>query len=163
MDMDQVIFAALAAINEKWTAHVGESESSRSDMNERKGDTRTAELEEMKQKIKLQDSNIASQQEEMVRQKDEIAFLREAVQKLQETQSTVTSTSELIPQCAEGVLYDSSKVEDTASHDGVTMPFTDMAVEAEAEAEESPVAAATSIDDFNDNATMSLDFEKESH
>ena len=133
------------------------------DAKERKGDTRAAEPEEMKQKIELQDSKIASQQEEMVRQRDEISFLREAVQKLQETQSRVTSTSELVPQCDEGVPYDASKVEETASHDGdgVTMPFADMKVEAEAE--ESPVAAATSIDDFNDNAFMSIDFEKESH
>ena len=153
MDMDQVFFAAIEAINEKWIKHANGSE-----------DERTAELlEEMKQKIVLQDSKIASQQEEMVRQRDEIAFLREAVQALQETQSTATSTSELVPQpqCAEGVPYDASKVEDTASHDGVTMPFAD--VEEKAEVEESPVAAATSIGDFNENATVSLDFEKESH
>ncbi len=101
MEIDEYIFAALEAINEKWTKHASDSESS-SDTEEKEG-----AIEELKEEVAVQKAQIASQQEELMRQKDqmarqnsEITMLREAVQKMQDSLVGVATSSESIGQCA---------------------------------------------------------------
>ena len=109
MDLDEYIFASLKAWNKKWTAHACDSESSSAE--------KEGAIEEMKEEIAVQKVQIASQQEEldtlrsqqekaalkmdeMIRQTNEIAMLRETVQKLLESQApTAGISSESTPQC----------------------------------------------------------------
>ena len=118
MEMDEYIFAALEAINEKWTKHASGSESS-SDAEEKEG-----AIEELKEDIAVQKAQIASQQEELMRQKDqmarqnsEITMLREAVQKMQDSLVGVVTSSENIGQCAadESLTVLSAESEDNCS------------------------------------------------
>ena len=114
MDLDEWIFAALKACNEKWTKHAADSEDSSSDTKAEKGGV----VDEMQDKIALQDAQIADQQkelrllrsqqeelvlqmDEMKRQSDDITILREAVKQLQESQAATSASSESfpIPQC----------------------------------------------------------------
>ncbi len=105
MDLDEWIFAALKAWNEKWTAHASDSESSSDSEAEKAG-----AIEEMKGEIALQKSQIADQQEELMLQRDqvtkqnnEIAMLRETLQKLLGSHITASTSPESIPQ------YDAAK------------------------------------------------------
>eukprot|EP00984_Skeletonema_dohrnii_P027847 scaffold17539_cov76-Skeletonema_dohrnii-CCMP3373.AAC.2 len=94
MEMDERVFSALAASNEKWTAHADNSDSGSA-----------SEIEKMKEKIESQEKELRilhSQQreitlrmEEMKKQTDEIAMLWEEMHKMGESQA-----SESIPQCA---------------------------------------------------------------
>ena len=93
MEVDEWIFAGLEAWNEKWTAHSSDSESS----SDKKGD----EVAEMKDEI-------ACQKAQIIRQNDEIAMLRETVQKMQESLGAATTSPERFPQC--------DAVKDLSSH-----------------------------------------------
>eukprot|EP00985_Skeletonema_marinoi_P008780 scaffold4015_cov200-Skeletonema_marinoi.AAC.11 len=89
MDLDEWIFAALKACNEKWTEHAADAEDSSSEAE--KGGA----IDEMKDKIVLQDAQIADQQKELMRQKEqieqmarrsgELTELQEAVQNMQDS------------------------------------------------------------------------------
>eukprot|EP00984_Skeletonema_dohrnii_P015654 scaffold6800_cov89-Skeletonema_dohrnii-CCMP3373.AAC.2 len=70
MEIDEYIFSALDAINEKWTEHAADKEAS-----------------EMK-------AQIESQQEEIDNQRNDIRMLREAVEKLQQSQAVEASDSD---------------------------------------------------------------------
>jgi uncharacterized coiled-coil protein SlyX len=80
MDMDEHIFAALEAANEKWTAHAAEDTSS--DTEARSGSI----INEMKDEIALQREQITSQQEDLRK-------LRELVEKLQESQAAAAAAA----------------------------------------------------------------------
>ena len=89
MDLDEWIFAALKACNEKWTEHAADAEDSSSEAE--KGGA----IDKMKDKIALQDAQIADQQKELMRQKEqieqmarrsgELTELQEAVQNMQDS------------------------------------------------------------------------------
>ena len=98
MEIDEYIFSALDAINEKLTKHASDSESSSEEEAEKE-----AAIEEMKEEVALQKTQISSQQEELMLQKDqmarqnnEIAMLRQAVQKMEDSLAAVAL--EPIPQ-----------------------------------------------------------------
>ena len=123
MDLDEWIFAALKAWNEKWTAHASDSESSSDSEAEKLG-----AIEEMKGEIALQKSQIADQQEELMLQRDqvakqnnEIAMLRETVQNLLGSHPTA-STFKSIPQStvSESLSKTAAKLEGVSS-DAVTV------------------------------------------
>ena len=105
MDLDEWIFAALKACNEKWTEHASESEDSSSDTKVEKGGA----IDEMKDKIALQDAQIADQQKELMRQKiqieqmtsrsGELTELQEGVQNMQESQAGSSASFETIFYC----------------------------------------------------------------
>eukprot|EP00984_Skeletonema_dohrnii_P010978 scaffold4339_cov100-Skeletonema_dohrnii-CCMP3373.AAC.3 len=80
MDLDEWIFAALEACKEKWTAHAADSKDSSSDTE--KGGV----IDEMKDKIALQDSQIADQQKELMRQKIQIEQMARQFGELTELQ-----------------------------------------------------------------------------
>ena len=94
MEMDQVIFAAIEAWNNKWTAHADESKDARSETEEgNRNGTAASALKKMKMEIASQDAKIAAQQ-------DEIRMLRDTMQQILESQSVAGATpSESIPQC----------------------------------------------------------------
>ena len=76
MEIDENIFAAFNAINDKWTAHAAESE----------------EVSEMKKELERQRAQIASQQEEIDNQREDLRMLRETVEKIQEAQASAAAT-----------------------------------------------------------------------
>ena len=95
MDMDEKIFAAIEAWNDKWTAHVAESEDIRSDSEVANSNTAALALEEMNKDIASQDEKIAAQQ-------DEIRMLRDTMQQILDLESQAVegaAKSESIPQC----------------------------------------------------------------
>ena len=77
MEIDEHIFAAFNAINDKWTDHAAESE----------------EVSEMRKELERQRAQIASQQEEIDNQRRDLRMLRETVEKIQESQATVAATT----------------------------------------------------------------------
>mmetsp|Transcript_12901 Transcript_12901/g.25990 ORF Transcript_12901/g.25990 Transcript_12901/m.25990 type:complete len:318 (+) Transcript_12901:494-1447(+) len=90
MEIDEYIFAALKASNEKWTAHAAESEDSRL----------LTEVSEMKEKAERQRAQIESQQEQIndqqgqiTDQREELKMLREMVEKIQEAQAATAAAS----------------------------------------------------------------------
>ena len=98
MEIDEYIFSALEAINDKWTKHASGSDAEA----EKEG-----AIEKLKEEIALQKAQIISQQEELMLQKDqvarqngEIAMLRKTVQKIQDSLARVITPSESIAQCA---------------------------------------------------------------
>ena len=97
MEIDEYIFSALEAINDKWTKH-----ASGSDAEAEKG-----AIEKLKEEIALQKAQIISQQEELMLQKDQvarqngdIAMLRKTVQKTEDSLARLITPSESIAQCA---------------------------------------------------------------
>ncbi len=132
MDLDEWIFALLGLCNEKWTAHVSDSDAE-------------AEKEKMKKEIALQKEQIASQvellgmlrsqqekttleMEEMKRQTREVTILRETVQKLLESQAAAAATSsDSAPKCATGECLNTHTAEakgallDAVAGEGETM------------------------------------------
>ncbi len=76
MEIDEYIFAAFNAINDKWTAHAAESE----------------EVAEMKKELERQRAQIASQQEQIDNQREDVRMLRETVEKIQEAQASAVAT-----------------------------------------------------------------------
>ena len=93
--MDEKIFAAIEAWNDKWTAHVAESEDIRSDSEVANSNTAALALEEMNKDIASQDEKIAAQQ-------DEIRMLRDTMQQILDLESQAVegaAKSESIPQC----------------------------------------------------------------
>ena len=86
-ELDDWIFATLAAINKKWTAHADdESENTSSDTETRNGSI----IADMKKEIALHKAQIVSQQEELRK-------LRESVEKIHELQRAAASTTNTIP------------------------------------------------------------------
>jgi len=83
MQLDKWIFARLGACNQKWTAHAADSEDTSSDTDAEKGST----IEEIKREIESQQEELKLQQEQMTRQNDEITVLSKAVQTMQESQA----------------------------------------------------------------------------
>ncbi len=76
MEIDEYIFAALNAINDKWTAHAAESE----------------EVSDLKKELERQRAQIASQQEQIDNQREDLRMLRETVEKIQEAQASAAAT-----------------------------------------------------------------------
>lgn len=74
IDLDEWIFASLKTWNEKWTSHASDSESSSDVKREKEG-----AIEEMKEEIALQKTQIASQQEEIMLQKDQMAMQNDEI------------------------------------------------------------------------------------
>ncbi len=116
MDLDEYIFASLKACNRKWTAHASDSESDSDSEAEKEGS-----IEEMREELRLQKTQIAIQQEELMLQKDqmakqngEIAMLRKAVQRMEESFAGVAPES--IPQSLpnESVTALTAALEDTS-------------------------------------------------
>jgi chromosome segregation ATPase len=110
MEMDEFIFDALEAIDEKWTAHAADgSENTNSD------------IAEMKEKMTRQSEQIASQQEQITSQQENLRKLREIVEKLQDSQAAAAkaaSDSESVSDC-EG----ETKAHQMEQTDEITMPF----------------------------------------
>jgi len=71
MEIDEYIFSAVDAMNEKWTEHAA--------------DTKVSEMEK---EVARQRAQIASQQEKIDNQQKDLKRLREAVEKIQESQAS---------------------------------------------------------------------------
>ncbi len=124
MDLDEYVFASLKACNRKWIAHASDSESSAA---------KESAIEEMKEQIALQKTQIASQQEELAtqqedlklqkeqaaRQSNEIAILRKAVQKMQD--SFVQSIPQIPLNVKERVTAHTAELEGASSERDVEM------------------------------------------
>ena len=133
MEMDEFIFDALEAIDEKWTAHAADgSENTNSD------------IAEMKEKMTRQSEQIASQQEQITSQQEELRMLRELVEKIQQSQAAATTTAtasdsgECVSECGIGSDTHARQMEQV---DEITMPGN-----ADADAEQNvqePQAAAS--------------------
>jgi len=76
MEIDECIFAALNAINGKWTEHADESE----------------DVSKMKEELDRQRAQITSQQEEIDNQRKDLRMLRETVEKIQESQAVAAAS-----------------------------------------------------------------------
>eukprot|EP00985_Skeletonema_marinoi_P011373 scaffold5398_cov70-Skeletonema_marinoi.AAC.5 len=76
MDIDEYIFSAVDAINEKWTEHAA--------------DTKVSDMEK---EIARQRAQIESQQGEIDSQRKDLRMLREAVEKIQESQTAAVATA----------------------------------------------------------------------
>eukprot|EP00984_Skeletonema_dohrnii_P004616 scaffold1634_cov118-Skeletonema_dohrnii-CCMP3373.AAC.14 len=90
MEIDEYIFAALNASNEKWTAHAAESDDS----------SIVTEVSKMKEEFELQRAQIESQQEQIDNQQEqindqqkELKMLREMVEKIQESQAATSAAA----------------------------------------------------------------------
>jgi septal ring factor EnvC (AmiA/AmiB activator) len=70
MEIDEYIFSAVDAINDKWTEHAA--------------DTKVSDMEK---EIARQRAQIESQQGEINNQRKDLGMLREAVEKIQESQT----------------------------------------------------------------------------
>ncbi len=109
--MDEWIFASLKACNKSWTAHASDSESTSDSAVEKEG-----AIEEMKEEMALQKTQIASQQEELMHQKDqmarqnnEIALLRESMQNMQDSFAAVSAAAATVAVSPESIPQSSSK------------------------------------------------------
>ena len=112
MDLDEWLFAGLEAWNENWTKHSSESEGASSDVDAEA--EKGGEITELKNEVALQ-------KDQMTRQNEEIAMLRETVQNMQ-TSFAAFSSSESIPQCSanESLIHAvESESEDTTCLDAV--------------------------------------------
>ncbi len=76
MEIDESIFAAFNAIDDKWTEHAAKSE----------------EVSKMKKELERQRAQIASQQEQIDKQREDLRMLRETVEKIQEAQASSAAT-----------------------------------------------------------------------
>ncbi|KAK1744100.1 leucine-rich repeat domain-containing protein [Skeletonema marinoi] len=76
MEIDEYIFSAVDAINDKWTEHAA--------------DTKVSDMEK---EIARQRAQIESQQEEIDNQRKDLGMLREAVEKIQESQTIAVATT----------------------------------------------------------------------
>ena len=83
MEIDECIFAAFNAINDKWTEHAAESE----EISKMK-----KELERQRALIASQQEQIASQQEQIDEQRNDLRMLRETVEKMHEAQASAGAT-----------------------------------------------------------------------
>ena len=77
MEIDDYIFSAVDAMNEKWTEHAA--------------DTKVSEMEK---EVARQRAQIASQQEKIDNQQKDLKRLREAVEKIQESQASAYECAE---------------------------------------------------------------------
>ena len=110
MDLDEWLFAGLEAWNKNWTKHASDSEGGRSDVDAES--EKGGEITELKNEVALQ-------KDQMTRQNEEIAMLRETVQNMQ-TSFAAFSSSESIPQfSANESLTHSVESEDTTCLDTV--------------------------------------------
>eukprot|EP00985_Skeletonema_marinoi_P013681 scaffold6835_cov74-Skeletonema_marinoi.AAC.1 len=76
MEIDEYIFSAVDAINDKWTEHAA--------------DTKVSDMEK---EIARQRAQIESQQEEIDNQRKDLGMLREAVEKIQESQTIAVAVT----------------------------------------------------------------------
>jgi len=77
MEIDEYIFSAVDAINDKWTEHAADTKVS--DMEK--------EIARQRAQIESQQREIESQQGEIDNQRKDLGMLREAVEKIQESQT----------------------------------------------------------------------------
>ena len=77
MEIDEYIFSAVDAINDKWTEHAA--------------DTKVSDMEK---EIARQRAQIESQQGEIDSQRKDLRMLREAVEKIQESQASAYECAE---------------------------------------------------------------------
>ena len=103
MEIDERVFSALEAGNEKWTSHAAETEDSSSDA-DTGNKSLTPEMKEeiafQKEQIESQEKKLMLQEEQMKRQSEDIKMLREAVKQMQESQTASATSSAITPQCA---------------------------------------------------------------
>ena len=112
MDLDEWLFAGLEAWNENWTKHASDSEGASSDVDAEA--EKGGEITELKNEVALQ-------KDQMTRQNEEIAMLRETMQKMQASIAAFSS-SESIPQCsANESLIHAVESEDTTCLDTDTV------------------------------------------
>eukprot|EP00984_Skeletonema_dohrnii_P014356 scaffold6017_cov77-Skeletonema_dohrnii-CCMP3373.AAC.3 len=83
MEIDEYIFSAVDAINDKWTEHAADTKVS--DMEK--------EIARQRAQIESQQGVIESQQEELDNQRKDLGMLREAVEKIQESQAAVAAAA----------------------------------------------------------------------
>ena len=76
MEIDEYIFSAVDAINDKWTEHAA--------------DTKVSDMEK---EIARQRAQIESQQEEIDNQRKDLGMLREAVEKIQKSQAAAVAVT----------------------------------------------------------------------
>jgi septal ring factor EnvC (AmiA/AmiB activator) len=77
MEIDEYIFSAVDAMNEKWTEHAADTK-----------------ISEMEKEVARQRAQIASQQEKIDNQQKDLKRLREAVEKIQESQASAFESAE---------------------------------------------------------------------
>eukprot|EP00984_Skeletonema_dohrnii_P033126 scaffold28633_cov67-Skeletonema_dohrnii-CCMP3373.AAC.3 len=134
MEIDEYIFAALEASNEKWTEHAADKEVFK--MKEEIA-RQTAELESQKEKIDNQQEEIDNQQEEIDNQRKDLRMLRETVEKIQQSQAVAVAASVSDSESAE--CEGNTGAQHVEQVDQITMPS-----EAEQKIQELNAAAATS-------------------
>ena len=83
MEIDEYIFAAVDAMSDKWTAHAADTKVS--DMEK--------EIARQRAQIESQQGEIESQQEELDNQRKDLGMLREAVEKMQESQAAAAASA----------------------------------------------------------------------
>jgi len=107
MDIDEKIFATLAAINEKWTAHAAESDDlataeSMSKNNADDRDNMNNELAAQREQIAAQRDEIAIQKEQMATQREEMAIQREQMETQRNEMAMLRAAVKKITQEANG-------------------------------------------------------------
>jgi len=142
MEIDEYIFSAVDAINEKWTEHAADKEVSKMKkeiaMQRAQIELADKEVSKMKDEIARQRAQIESQQEEIDNQRKDLRMLREAVEKIQESQTVAAVASASDSESAE--CEDNTGAQQVEEQvDQITMPS-----EAEQKIQELNAAASTS-------------------
>mmetsp|Transcript_15750 Transcript_15750/g.26827 ORF Transcript_15750/g.26827 Transcript_15750/m.26827 type:complete len:387 (+) Transcript_15750:3-1163(+) len=142
MEIDEYIFSAVDAINDKWTEHAADKEVSKmkKEIARQRAQIELAdkEVSKMKDEIARQRAQIESQQEEIDNQRKDLRMLREAVEKIQESQTVAAVASASDSESAE--CEDNTGAQQVEEQvDQITMPS-----EAEQKIQELNAAASTS-------------------
>ena len=109
MDIDEKIFATLAAINEKWTTHAAESDDTADSSSKNSADDRdnmNNELAAQREQIAAQRDEIAIQKEQMATQREEMAIQREQMETQRNEMAMLRAEVQKIMQEA----YDNSNI-----------------------------------------------------
>mmetsp|Transcript_15753 Transcript_15753/g.26832 ORF Transcript_15753/g.26832 Transcript_15753/m.26832 type:complete len:401 (+) Transcript_15753:3-1205(+) len=97
MEIDEYIFSAVDAINDKWTEHAADKEVSKmkKEIARQRAQIELAdkEVSKMKDEIARQRAQIESQQGEINNQRKDLGMLREAVEKIQKSQAAAVTAS----------------------------------------------------------------------
>eukprot|EP00984_Skeletonema_dohrnii_P036083 scaffold36633_cov261-Skeletonema_dohrnii-CCMP3373.AAC.1 len=94
MEIDEYIFSAVDAINEKWTKHAADKEVSKMKAQiESQQEEIDNQRKDMEKEITRQKAQLESQKEEIDNQRKDLRMLREAVEKIQESQAAAAETA----------------------------------------------------------------------